>query len=97
MTNGPYSIGSSTWNGLTKVVEEAGEVVQVGAKIMGNNGERIHFDGSDLNARMVEELGDLKAAIQFFIENNDFDPAEIEARADKKMALFNQWNSDQSS
>ena len=72
---GPYEIGSSTWPGLAKLTEEAGELVQVLAKLVGASGRETYYDGTDLRARLIEECGDLTAAIAFFTEANGLGPA----------------------
>lgn len=89
----PYCIGSPQWNGLSKLIEEAGEVVQVAGKIIGAEGETVHFDGSNLRERLESELGDLKAAIDFVINLNALRATVVERQRVKKLALFDQWNS----
>jgi len=93
-TSGAYSIGSDQWNGLSKLMEEAGEVIQVGGKIIGAGGEEIHFDGSNLRERLIEELGDLQAAVKFVVRENGLDWAAIRERERKKMKLFSKWNAE---
>lgn len=88
----PYSIGSDIWNGLSKVMEECNEVGQVGAKIIGVGGNHIHFDGSDLRVRMIEEMGDTLAAIYFFSLMNGITDAELAERMTEKLKLFHIWN-----
>lgn len=39
----PYCIGSKEWNGLSKIVEEAGELLQVCGKLMANEGKEIYW------------------------------------------------------
>lgn len=89
---GPYSIGSSKWNGLSKLVEECGEVTQVGGKIIGNDGALKHWDGSNLKKRVQEELADLLAATDFFIVTNSLDDRAIQARRQRKLKRFIKWN-----
>lgn len=36
--DGSFSLGSRTWPGLSKLVEECGEVLQIAGKIMGTGG-----------------------------------------------------------
>ena len=88
---GPYSIGSTRWAGLSKLVEEMGELGQVIGKLVGTGGEAHHWDGSDLRERLHEEIGDVMAAIRFFAEVNRLDSARILARAESKFARFVQW------
>lgn len=91
----PYAIGSDVWPGLSKLNEEAGEVLQVVGKIQGNSGNVWHWDGSNLRVRLVEEVGDVLAACAFVMALN-LTPEEqlaIEARRLVKLALFHQWHS----
>lgn len=92
---GLYSIGSTHWNGLSKLIEECGEVVQVCGKLLGNGGKDDHWDGSHLPDRLEKELADLCAAIQFVIRRNNLSDAKINARVDYKIDLFDQWNGEQ--
>lgn len=94
MAEGPYSIGSSHWSGLSKLVEELGELQQVLGKILGTGGEVHHWDGTNLKDRLVEEMGDARAALTFFADHNlDIDSRrKIGAREVTKLALFNEWH-----
>lgn len=91
MSAGPYSIGSDRWPGLSKLIEEAAEVVQVGGKLIGSGGEVAHFDGSNLKRRLEEEIADLMAATNFFVERNGLDNGAIIRRVQTKLALFDRW------
>jgi NTP pyrophosphatase (non-canonical NTP hydrolase) len=88
---GPYEIGSDVWPGLAKLAEEAGELIQVLAKLVGVSGRDRYYDGSDLRERLIEECGDLTAAIAFFTETNGLGAA-VDARAREKLALFRHWH-----
>jgi len=90
----PYCIGSNTWNGLSKLIEECGEVQQVAGKLIGSEGESAHWDGTNLRERMESELGDLRAAIDYFIALNGLNAAAVERQRTKKLALFDRWNSE---
>ena len=92
---GPYSIGSTLWPGLSKLIEECGEVSQVVGKLLGTGGESAHWDGSDLRLRLQEELGDLLAAIDFVMLRNGLDFSAIQARRSRKYELFNLWHNEQ--
>lgn len=92
MSDGPYSIGSREWNGLSKLIEECGEVIQVAGKIIGNSGRLTHWEGSNLRDRLEEEIGDLQAAIIFVQRHNNISPAK---RASQKIDLFEDWNKNQ--
>ena len=91
-----FFIGAKEWPGLTKVVEECGEVTQVIAKLMATDGDVLHYDGSMLDNRLMTELGDLLAAIQFVTAHCPHLDAEfIQRRAAKKLDLFEKWHADQ--
>lgn len=86
-----FAIGSPVWPGLSKLDEEAGEVVQVIGKLMGTGGLTQHWDGSDLRQRLVEEIGDVMAACEFVAQTNDLE-TEVEIRRRDKLALFYRWH-----
>lgn len=88
-----FEIGSKDWPGLSKVVEECGEVLQVAGKLMGSKGDPNHFDGTHLSRRLEEELGDLLAAIDFFMGYaNDISSFNIQQRKQLKYKLFYDWH-----
>lgn len=87
-----YQIGGDVWPGLGKVIEESGELMQVAGKLIANSGEPNHWDGTDLHYRLVEEMGDVLAAIDFLIEANGIDDAAVRERAANKLTLFWSWH-----
>lgn len=95
-SNGDFSIGGKVWPGTSKLIEEMGEVGQVLGKLIGSHGETAHYDGSNLRDRLVEELGDLRAAITFFCDMNmsEAERYRIHERALKKQGVFEQWHKD---
>jgi NTP pyrophosphatase (non-canonical NTP hydrolase) len=99
MTAPPYSIGSTLWPGLAKVAEEAGELLDVIGKIIGNGGSTTHYDGTNLAQRLCDELGDVEAAIAYLTAHNLFEGGSwrqaIEARRESKFALFQRWHAEQ--
>lgn len=89
----PYCIGSDEWNGLSKLIEELGELQQVCGKLIGSEGNPDHWSG-DLRAKFIEEIGDVYAAMRFFILNN-FDSDErmkIEIQQTNKFFQFVDWS-----
>ena len=88
----PYAIGSALWPGLSKLIEEAGEVLQVAGKVLGVGGDRMHFDGTDLRDRLEHELADLQAAIEFVIEKNGLNKQRIGVLRARKVKQFNAWH-----
>lgn len=103
MMNGPYGIGTTQWPGLAKVIEECGEVIQVLGKLV-SKGDLDHtwpnIDGTmrgsgDLTDSVHEELGDVLAAVSFFILNNDeIDEVRVLTRQEEKMATFRRWHNE---
>lgn len=89
-----FAIGSDTWPGLSKITEEAGEVLQVVGKLVGAGGEIMHWDGSNLLERLIEEIGDVLAACEFVISVNKIDINLIEKRRKEKLALFFKWHNE---
>lgn len=89
---GPFSIGSSHWSGLSKLIEESGEVMQVAGKLLGTGGEVHHWDGSNLRDKLEEELADLMAAVFFVIEHNKLDENKIRERGERKLKVFEKWH-----
>jgi hypothetical protein len=91
---GPYSIGAAPdqWPGLSRLIEEAGEVLQVAGKIIGTGGAHTAYDGTPLRLALVMELGDLKAAIEYVIRVNELDPVAVNQRRDRKSSLYGRWH-----
>jgi hypothetical protein len=87
-----YGIGSDHIPGLSKLLEEAGEVIQVGGKVMGVGTLGVHWDGSELDLRLEEEIGDLFAAAEFFTSHNHLNRQAIRKRAADKLAIFEKWH-----
>jgi len=92
--NGDFSIGSQIWTGLGKLVEEKDELGQVLGKLIGSHGDPNHYDGSNLRKKLVEEIGDLQAALAFFQECNMTleERKEIWFRTSQKFQLFEKWH-----
>jgi NTP pyrophosphatase (non-canonical NTP hydrolase) len=89
-----FAIGADRWAGLSKLIEEAGEVVQVCGKLLATYGDVKHWEGSHLGERLEQELGDLLAAVEFVLEVNPavLSRQAVEARLQKKLELFRQWH-----
>lgn len=79
------------WQGICKLVEEQGELLQVIGKLMAfPDGQ--HPDGQgDLTQRLEDELADVGAALQYFIDQNKLDQVIMLTRAKMKQALFENW------
>lgn len=110
MTGAPYSIGSDHWPGLSKLIEEIGEVdaelaevalhralgrvQQVCGKLLGTGGAVEHWDGSNLKERLEDELGDLRAAIRFVAAQCGLNSERMRAREYAKVELFEAWQAE---
>jgi NTP pyrophosphatase (non-canonical NTP hydrolase) len=78
--------------GLTKLIEECGEVIQAAAKrIELPEGENIHWDGSDLRERLADEIADATAACTIVTELWQLEPKRILSRYYAKLDLFRYW------
>lgn len=95
----PYEIGSDEWNGLSKLMEEIGELQivlgtlqQTCGKLMGSGGDINHWSGN-LKEKFIEELGDVYAALDFFTEKNfsDEDITQIADQSINKYYIYNKW------
>jgi NTP pyrophosphatase (non-canonical NTP hydrolase) len=89
---GAYGIGSDQIPGLAKLIEEAGELTQALAKVMALGHMGRHWDGTHLRTRLVEEMGDVRAAMIFFCEANNIDKGLVHDRADVKLVQFRYWH-----
>jgi NTP pyrophosphatase (non-canonical NTP hydrolase) len=87
-----FAIGSTVWPGISKLIEEAGEVIQVCGKLLGTGGQLEHWDGSSLKERLTEEIADLTAAIVFVVDKCGLDEEVIARRAGEKRRRFDRWH-----
>lgn len=88
-----FEIGSDRWPGLSKLTEECGETLQVVGKLMGTQGKVEHWDGEgQLDRRLEAEMSDLLAAIEFVCMHCPVNRDTVLARAQQKLALFNEWH-----
>jgi hypothetical protein len=88
---GPYSIGSDTWPGLSRLAADAAQVVRVAWTIMGNCGDtqpEAEAETNGLRESLQEELGDLRAAIDYVIGKNALDWDAVNRRRDRKRSLY---------
>lgn len=79
------------WKGIGKLIEECGEVLQLcGKAIPFPTGD--HPDGlGPIDGRIELELGDLLAAIEYFVSENDLDGEMIHERKFHKLRKFKEW------
>lgn len=80
--------------GKAKIVEEAGEMLQIIGKILAFPYQDDHPDGKgSLKKRLEDELGDLLGSIRLVTALHGLDHARIHARSEEKFALFAHWHS----
>lgn len=92
-----FAIGDQELPGISKLTEEAGELLQIVGKLMAVHGASKGWDGSDLRKNFVLELGDLCAAVQFVI-GRALTVEEVRLLRDRireKFALFEKWHQEQ--
>lgn len=81
--------------GLSKLVEEAGEVLQIAGKMLQYPDQEQHPDGlGPMRERLVDELADLAAAAQFVMNKLQLDADRFNERAEEKSQLFASWDED---
>lgn len=90
-----FHIGADEWPGISKLIEEAGEVLQICGKLIANEGKAEHWDGTNLRERLAEELSDLEAAIRFVGKLGGLSADAHLNRRDAKLAIFEGWHAQQ--
>lgn len=80
-------------NGLAKLVEEAGEVLEVAGKMLQYkslqlDNTTLHPSGYNLRKKLTEEIGDLTAAVEYVIGRLGLDRKVILQRFNTKLVLF---------
>lgn len=84
-----------TANGLAKLLEELGELAQITAKKLAFMDTDEHPDGKgSMRVRMQEEMGDVRAAIDFVTETFGLDSLTISRRANVKLTMFRYWHAE---
>jgi hypothetical protein len=93
----PLAIGSKTWPGISKLIEECGEALQMCGKIAAfpflARWEK-HPDGHGIHARLMNEIADLEAII-WYVKRHNFTEAErkiMRERRDHKIQRFRRWH-----
>ena len=86
-----FALGDKEWPGVSKLIEECGELVQVLGKLIQSRGEREHWSG-DLVLMAEDEIGDVLAAIRFVIKHSCLRDKETADRSSSKMLKFEEWH-----
>lgn len=93
----PFAIGSKVWPGLGMLVKTAGALSLEAGKLMSTGGLTYHWDGSNVKERIEEELGNMLAAIGFFLfANPSLNIEEIERRRLNMLDTFKRWQTESS-
>lgn len=89
----PFVIGTHTWPGVAKLIEECGELTQILGKLLAYPDAQ-HPDGTNLIDRLHDEIADISAAIEFLISanGNTLDEGRILRRARTKLDQFKDWH-----
>src|SRR5215469_11341397 len=83
----PYVIGSDTWPVLSRLAADAAQVVRAACTIIGT-GNDTHEDEAVQRERLQEQLGDLRAAIDYVIGKNALDWTAVNRRRDRKRSQY---------
>lgn len=79
--------------GLTKLVEECGELIQIAAKKMAYMNTDKHPDGNgSLKHRLEDEMADVMAICEFVSLKLNLDENYVLERARKKRELYKKWD-----
>ena len=78
--------------GISKLVEETGELSEILGKISAAGFGISPYTGINLTERLQEELADVLASIDFLIEKNNLNDDEIQKRRRMKYCKFVKWD-----
>lgn len=79
--------------GLVKLVEECGELIQIASKKMTRMDSDEHWDGKgSLRTRMEDEIADVQAILEVIQHKFDLDLVRIQTRKLEKMICFIGWD-----
>lgn len=88
-----FAIGDEEWPGISKLAEEAGEVLQVIGKLLQTKGQTKHWNVPDLKVALEDEIADLDAAINFVKTHCKLDQNRMADRFVEKYDRFEEWHS----
>lgn len=82
-----------TASGVAKLIEECGELTQaLGKKLAWWDTSEPHWDGTDLDARIEDEMADVQAAILFVADQLGLSFDRIGIRLVHKRNLYEDWH-----
>ena len=84
----PDSADRDTWTGLSRLAAQAAHVLEVSDKIASSGSDGHHDDGTSLRESMQDELGGLRAAIDYVIGQNELDWAAVNRQRDRRRAQY---------
>jgi NTP pyrophosphatase (non-canonical NTP hydrolase) len=79
-------------NGLVKLVEECGELIQVAAKLIAYPDKQHPDNQGCLGLRIEDEIADVLAAIEFVRSKLSLSDHDIEMRVRTKLNTFSNWD-----
>lgn len=80
-------------NGLSKLIEETGELLQIAGKRLAYPDTEDHPDGGpSLSMRLEQEMADVLAAIEFVIETHGLNENSINYRKLQKLHTYRRWH-----
>ena len=83
----PYGIGSDTWPGMSRLAADAAQIASVARTII-STGNDTDQDETVQRESLQEQLGDLRAAIDYVIGKNALDWGAVNRRRDRKRSLY---------
>jgi NTP pyrophosphatase (non-canonical NTP hydrolase) len=82
-------------NGMAKLVEECGELLQVVGKVLAYGlGDHPDDNPKLLKQRLEEESADVLAAISFVMDTHDMSQDVVTSRSEVKYDRFTEWHND---
>lgn len=80
--------------GLTKLIEECGELIQICAKKIAYPNKAFHPDGlrRSIDQRIEDEMGDVLAALYFVRDKIGLSDHDINAQMQSKSRMFKEWD-----
>lgn len=82
-----------THGGVSKLIEECGELQQDLGKFLTYGMDQPHPDGKGpMRGRIENEIADVMAACRFVIEKHKLNPDQIYKRMHEKIDLFKSWD-----
>ena len=86
----PPSASSDAWPGLARLAADATQVLRLVGTIIGS-GDDTRYDTAVLRECLQDELGDLRAAIDYVISKNALDWDAVNRRRDRTRSRYERW------